>query len=91
MTGFFTNDAEANLDALQAADSELYEHVMDAVDFVIDRQPAAHAQAEALVARDGSVVRATVVQSAHDPPYHAIWIVGDDGPVILGCGRLRGG
>lgn len=86
----FTHHAHQVLDDLEGSNPELYAHVMDACDWIIDNTLVARQHAKPLRGLHNRPYWSTVVRTNDDPPYQVFWEIGDQNePMILTVARLE--
>jgi hypothetical protein len=76
------------LDELEQDDPDLYDTVIDAIEFVFDQTGKARHQAHPLLL-DGTQLFATVVQHHRTPPHYVLWQMVDGDPVIVTIAALE--
>lgn len=85
----YAPEADEQLDALQVGpDEDLYNAVLDAIDFVLDHTEDARVVSPPLRDSAGKQVLATVVMYELDPRWFVFWDLRVAGVVILGVGAL---
>lgn len=87
--GLYTLLADRQLDDLyDDAPVDLYNAVVDCIDYILDEPAAAREKAPPLQDADGRALLSTVVMYEKDPRWFVFWRMRSEGPVIVGIGPL---
>jgi hypothetical protein len=88
MADSYKDAAWATLDRLERDDPDLYDAVLEAIEFVFDRTTEARHHANVIQTPYGLIFE-TTVQHPRQPPYSVLWQLEGDDPVIWDIGSVR--